>query len=228
MSDFRVLAILVPLVALLAGCTGKVATNPAPLPAPHLTADHYFIEPGDTLDVRFFYNPELNEEVAVRPDGNISLPLAGEVKAAGRTPTQLEDALKDRYSHELRQAAVTVIVKGFAGQRVYVDGEVGEPQMVNIAGNLSAMQAIASAGGFKSSARKSEVLVIRRSGADKPSVIPVDLEAAIRGTDTSQDIQLQPYDVVFVPQSKIGEVNDFIDLYIRKNIPVPFGLGYGL
>ena len=212
----------------LLGCTGQIAKNPAPLPAPRPLAEHYLIEPGDSLDVRFFYNPELNEEVAVRPDGNISLPLAGEVRAAGRTPTQLEDALKDRYSRELRQASVTVIVKGFAGQRVYVDGEVGDPQMVNIAGNLSAMQAIASAGGFKSSARKSEVLVIRRNGADKPVVIPVNLEAAIQGSDTSQDIQLQPYDVVFVPQSKIGEVNDFVDLYIRKNIPLPFGLGYAL
>jgi len=211
---------------LLAACTSQIAKNPAPLPAQGAAAGPYVIAPGDDLDIRFFYNPELNEDVFVRPDGSISLPLAGEVKAAGRTPGQLEDALKDKYSHELRQAAITVIVKGFAGQRVYVDGEVGRPQMVNIAGNLSAMQAISSAGGFKPSARKGEVLVIRRSGESKPVVIPLDLQAAISGTDTNQDIQLQPYDVVFVPQSKIGEVNDWVDQYLRKNIPLPFGLGY--
>jgi len=225
MNRFR--AIGLAAAVLLAACSGRVAQNPAPLPPPHATAQSYMIEPGDDLDIRFFYNPELNEELAVRPDGNISLPLAGEVRAAGRTPTQLEAALKDKYARELRQADITVIVKGFAGQRVYVDGEVGTPQMVNIAGNLSAMQAIASAGGFKPSARKTEVLVIRRSGVARPEVIPVDLEAAIEGTDTAQDIQLEPYDVVFVPRTQIADINDWIDQYIRKNIPVPFGMGYG-
>lgn len=217
------------LVALLAvGCTPRVATDPAPLPAARPAGWTYIIAPGDDLDVRFFYNPELNEEVAVRPDGNISLPLAGEVRAAGLTPTQLEGELKKRYGGELRQTAITVIVKGFAGQRVYVDGEVGAPKMVNIAGNLSALQAVASAGGFKPSARKSQVLVIRRTGTARPEVISLDLEAALRGSDTVQDIQLEPYDIVYVPQSAIGEVNDWVDQYIRKNIPLPFGLGYGL
>jgi polysaccharide biosynthesis/export protein len=218
----------VPALALLA-CSGKVVQNPTPIAqAPSSTSSGYIIEPGDALDVRFFYNPELNEEVMVRPDGNISLPLVGEMRAAGRSPTQLESQLRDSYSRELRQAAITVIVKGFAGQRVYVDGEVGEPQMVNIAGNLSAMQAVASAGGFKPSARKAEVLVIRRAGTTQPVVIPVDLDAAIAGTDTSQDILLQPYDVVYVPKTAIAEVNQFVDQYFRQNIPVPVGIGYGI
>lgn len=228
MKPSRMLLALVPMLLLMA-CSGRVAQNPTPISqAPTVSSAGYVIEPGDALDVRFFYNPELNEEIMVRPDGNISLPLVGEMRAAGRTPTQLESALKDSYSRELRQAAITVMVKGFAGQRVYVDGEVGTPQMVNIAGNLSALQAVASAGGFKPSARKGEVLVIRRSGTSQPVVIPVDLDATIAGTDTSQDILLQPYDVVFVPKTAISEVNQFIDQYFRQNIPVPFGVGYGL
>ncbi len=228
MKPLRMLLALIPVLALMA-CSGTVVQKPTPIPqAPRASNQGYQIEPGDTLDVRFFYNPELNEEVMVRPDGNISLPLVGETRAAGRTPGQLESDLKNSYSRELRQAAITVMVKGFAGQRVYVDGEVGAPQMVNIAGNLSAMQAVASAGGFKESARKGEVIVIRRAGVQQPVVIPVNLEHAIAGTDTSQDILLQPYDVVYVPKSAIGEMNQFIDQYIRKNIPIPFGIGYGL
>ncbi|MGE5478451.1 MAG: polysaccharide biosynthesis/export family protein [Bacteroidales bacterium] len=228
MKALRMLLAVIPTLALMA-CAGTVVKNPTPIAnAPRASATSYIIEPGDGLDVRFFYNPELNEEVTVRPDGNISLPLVGEMRAAGRTPTQLEQSLRDSYSRELRQAAITVMVKGFAGQRVYVDGEVGTPQMVNIAGNLSAMQAVASAGGFKPSARKGEVLVIRRSGTTQPVVIPVDLDAAISGTDTSQDILLQPYDVVYVPKTAIAEVNQFIDQYFRQNIPIPFGVGYGL
>ncbi|MBC7906773.1 MAG: polysaccharide biosynthesis/export family protein [Rhodospirillaceae bacterium] len=228
MKPLRMLLTLVPVLALMA-CSGRVAQKPTSIAqAPTASSSGYVIEPGDSLDVRFFYNPELNEEVMVRPDGNISLPLVGEMQAAGRSPTQLEGMLKNSYSRELRQAAITVMVKGFAGQRVYVDGEVGEPQMVNIAGNLSAMQAVASAGGFMESARKGEVLVIRRSGTPQPVVIPLDLNAAISGTDTSQDILLQPYDIVYVPKTAIAEVNQFIDQYFRQNIPIPFGVGYGI
>lgn len=227
MKPFRLVFALVSVLALMA--CGRVVQNPTPISqAPTSSTTGYIIEPGDGLDVRFFYNPELNEEVMVRPDGNISLPLVGEMRAAGQSPTQLENALKQAYGRELRQAAITVIIKGFAGQRVYVDGEVGTPMMVNIAGNLSAMQAIASAGGFKPSARKGEILVIRRSGAPQPVVIPLDLDATISGKDTSQDILLQPYDIVYVPRTAVAEVNQFIDQYFRQNIPIPFGIGYGL
>ncbi|MGE5505072.1 MAG: polysaccharide biosynthesis/export family protein [Actinomycetota bacterium] len=226
----RTLALVLMLVGMLAlsACSSRIATHTAPLPAAAAQPAAYVVEPGDDLDVRFFYNPELNEEVTVRPDGNISLPLVGEVRAAGRTPTQLESTLKEAYSRELRQAAITVIVKGFAGQRVFVDGEVGQPQMVKIAGQMTAMQAIASAGGFKPGARKGEVLVIRRNGTSQPQVIPLNLDAAIDGADTSQDIALQPYDVVFVPKSRIAQVNTWIEQYIKNNIPIPFGFGYGL
>ena len=228
MKPLRMLLVLVPMLALMA-CSGRVVEKPTPIAqAPRASTQGYLIEPGDTLDVRFFYNPELNEEVTVRPDGNISLPLVGEMRAAGRSPGQLESDLKGSYSRELRQAAITVMVRGFAGQRVYVDGEVGTPQMVNIAGNLTAMQAVASAGGFKPSARKGEVVIIRRSGTQQPVVIPIDLEKAISGNDTTQDIALQPYDVVYVPKSAIGEMNQFIDQYFRQNIPIPFGVGYGI
>ncbi|MBI5163538.1 MAG: polysaccharide biosynthesis/export family protein [Magnetospirillum sp.] len=224
------LGLLVPwvLTAMLSACGGGAVQNAAPIPTVRPMQQSYIIAPGDDLDVRFFYNPELNEMMTVRPDGAISMPLVGEVKAAGRTPTQLEGVLREAYGRELRQAAVTVMVKGFAGQRVYVDGEVGDPQMVNIQGNLSAMQAIASAGGFKGSARKGEVLVIRRSGAERPVVIPIDLDKALDGSDTGQDIDLAPYDIVFVPKKRIAEVNEFVDQYIRQNIPIPFGIGYGI
>ena len=219
------LAVLVPAMATLSAC-GISVENPAPLPPPQQAVAPYVIQPGDSLDVRFFYNPELNEEVTVRPDGDISLPLAGQVKAAGQTPLQLEDALKERYATELRQAAITVMVKGFAGQRVYVAGEVTEPKMVNITGDLTALQAVTSAGGFKPSGRVDQVLVIRRNGTPRPTVIPLDLEKAIDGRDTRQDINLEPYDVVYVPKTKIAEVDAWVDQYVRQLIPAPFGIGY--
>lgn len=224
----RTIVLTLGLVAAVAAC-GPVVRNPSPIPTVTAGATKaYVIEPGDELDVRFFYNPELNEEVMVRPDGNISLPLVGEVRAAGTTVTALETDLKNRYGRELRQAAITVIVQGFAGQRVYVDGQVGTPQMVNILGNLTAMQAIASAGGHTADSKLEEVLVIRRSGAAQPQVIPVNLSKVIDGSDTRQDIVLQPYDIVYVPRNAIAEINQWVNQYIRQNIPIPFGVGYGL
>lgn len=218
------------LVGLVAGC-GSIVRNPTPIPVATRVADlNYMIEPGDELDIRFFYNPELNEQVTVRPDGAISLPLVGKVHAAGRTVDDLEAGLRQQYAGELRQANITVIVKGFAGQRVYVDGEVGQPQMVNILGNLTAMQAIASAGGLTADSKLEEVLVIRRGAGEpaQPIVIPLNLQRVLEGTDTRQDISLQPYDIVFVPKTSIAQVNQWVNQYIRQNIPIPFGIGYGL
>jgi len=84
----------------------------------------YIIQAGDQLDIKFFYNPELNDSVTVRPDGKISLQLVDEVQAAGQTPAQLDDFLTEKYAKELRKPVITVIVKSFASQRVYVGGEV--------------------------------------------------------------------------------------------------------
>jgi protein involved in polysaccharide export with SLBB domain len=84
----------------------------------------YIIQPGDQLDIKFFYNPELNENVTVRPDGLISLQLVDEVHASGLTPAQLDDLLTQKYSRELKKPMVTVIMRSFTMQRVYVGGEV--------------------------------------------------------------------------------------------------------
>ena len=89
----------------------------------------YVIEVGDTLDVKFMYNPELNElAVPVRPDGRISLQLAPDVKAAGISPSQLRTALSEKYAAELKKPEIAVIVRTFGGHKVFVDGEVVFPR----------------------------------------------------------------------------------------------------
>lgn len=85
----------------------------------------YRLSAGDKLDIKFFYNPELNETVVVRPDGRISLQLVDEVAVAGITPAQIDVLLTSKYSRELKRPDVTVIVKSFGVQQVYVGGEVG-------------------------------------------------------------------------------------------------------
>src|SRR5687768_15844979 len=179
----------------------------------------FVILPGDTLSVKFFYNSELNEEVTVRSDGRISLQLIDEIMAAGKTPSQLTAILSEKYEKELRTPQVTVIVRSFSGHKIYVDGEVNKPGDFVVATPLTLLQAIAGAGGFKETAGNNQVIIIRRTLDPKPLIITADVEAAVAGRDLTQDIPIYPLDIVYVPRSQISNVNQWVDLYIKKNIP---------
>lgn len=181
----------------------------------------YVIQDGDVLGIKFFFNPELNEEVTVRPDGRISLQLVPEIVAAGRTPLELTRELKDLYSQELDSPEISVIVRTFSAQRVYVDGEVEQPGVLELIDGLTALGAIARAEGFTDRARAKQVLIIRRQSDGTPLVRELNVRAAHRGTHA--DLMLRPYDIVYVPMTKIANVNKWIDQYIRKSLPVSFG-----
>jgi protein involved in polysaccharide export with SLBB domain len=221
---------LLSLGLIFISCTAAVQP-PGPLTAPPDSgppARDYRVQVGDALDIKLFYHPELNESVTVRPDGRISLQLVHEVQAAGLTPEQLRQHLRDKYAAQISQPEIAVIVRSFTAQKVYVDGEVGKPGLVPLAGPMTVLQSLAMAGGLKDSARTSEVILIRRGPENRPSTVVVNVEKAIDGTDLSQDLALQPTDIVFVPKSAIANVNTWVDLYIRKNIPIPFGFYYNL
>jgi len=205
------------------------------VPTEHLKAEatatpveNYLIQQGDQLDIKFFYNPELNDVVVVRPDGRISLQLASEIQAAGLTPAQLTKSLEKNYEKELANPGITVIVRSFSSQRVYVDGEVNKPGMVALLGPLTVLQSIAEAGGLKDTAKTSQILIIRKTKDNKPEAIAVNLDDIRNAADGSKNILLAPYDVVYVPKSTVANINQFIDQYIRRNIPIPFGMTYGI
>jgi protein involved in polysaccharide export with SLBB domain len=212
------------LIVAAPGC-GSVVKKPVSLqtvPAPEAGWE-YKIQVGDELEVKFFFNQDLNEKVTVRPDGRISLQLVGEIVTAGQTPRELTNTLKQEYARELANPELTVIVRSFAAQRVYVGGEVSRPGEFQLVRSLTVLQAVAMAQGFKDTARMSEVVVIRRNVDRTPLVIPLNVKLAINGTDLAQDMALMPYDVVFVPKSAIANLNKFVEMYIRQMIPVNFG-----
>ncbi|HET7292124.1 MAG TPA: polysaccharide biosynthesis/export family protein [Vicinamibacteria bacterium] len=183
----------------------------------------YKIQIGDQLDVKFYFNNDLNEHVVVRPDGRISLQLVPEVMAAGLTARELTDKLKQDYSRELSNPELTVIVRTFSAQRIFVGGEVAKGGEKPLVGSVTALQAVAMAEGFKDSARLTEVVVIRRNIDRTPLAIPINLKAAISGVDPSQDISLLPYDVVWVPKSTLANINKYVNLIIWNNVPISFG-----
>ena len=209
-----------------AGPPGQNATTVGKdLMAPVVQSE-YRMNPGDVLDIKFFYNPELNETVMVRPDGRISLQLANEVMASGLTPEELRKSLSARYGKEINKPEVSVIVRSFSMQRVYIDGEVFRPGMLPLTGPVTVHQAIAAAGGFRETARRTDVIIIRQASG-RPVPLKVNMEDVQKKTDPSQDVLLAPFDIVYVPRSNIAEVNKFVDLYIRRNIPVGAGVGVG-
>lgn len=184
----------------------------------------YRLQPGDALDVKFFYNQELNESVLVRPDGRISLQLVHDVQAASLSPNELVAVLEKKYSTHLKEPEISVIVRSMEANKVFVDGQVYRAGEVPMLGNMSILQSIASAGGMKNSARGKEVLLIRRNGLKRPFVYLVNLDAALNGSDISQDVMLRPSDIVYVPKSAIANINTWVDMYIRQNIPIEVGL----
>jgi len=215
------------LLLLINACSTAVKSptpfNPRVVQEPSDSNLAYEIQDLDELDIKFFYNPELNEKVTVRPDGRISLQFAHEVMAAGLTPAELTEILTEKYSTEFVDPKITVFVRSYEGNRIYVDGEVGKPQMIRLSPNFTVTQAIAAVGGLKDTARRHEVRVIRRKADKKPLVIPVDFAQVVDGTDINQDIVLQPYDIVYVPKSTIANVNLWAQQYIYNNFHIGFG-----
>ena len=188
----------------------------------------YLIQEGDQLDIKFFYNPELNESVSVRPDGKISLQLVDEVQAAGRTPSQLDEVLTQKYANELKKPEITVIVRSFTGQRVYVGGEVGRPGLVDLTGGMTALEAIINAGGFKETAKPEAAILIRKGPDNKPTPIRIDLTRMMDDQAPEQDVELQPYDIVYVPKTWIAKANKFVNQYIEQLLLFRgFSVGFG-
>jgi polysaccharide export outer membrane protein len=196
--------------------------TPAALPS-------YRTQVGDILDVRLFLNPELNEEVAVRPDGMISTTLAEDIPALNRTPAEISADLREHYKATLKDPRISVIVHSFAPNRIYVAGEVTNPgEFITVGPNLTVSQAIARAGGVKLSAQRNNIFVIRRGPDDKPEAFAVDYYGIIKGTAPQEDARLAQYDVVYVPRTGIYEAWTFWNQFVQQFVPVSWGFNYNV
>jgi protein involved in polysaccharide export with SLBB domain len=222
------------LCALAVGLAATACALPPPEPPtsaqaqrtriPLPTDQTYVLAAGDEIEVGFFRTPELNTREIIRPDGGISLlglsdPRAREVQAANLTVHQLRDELKAAYRAELKNPDISVVVRTFGSNHVYVTGEVGKPGTVPLAGPMTALQAVLASEGFKSTARPTEVLLIRPTGAGKASWQLLNLGKVLGKADFSDDVPLAPHDIIYVPRSHIGNVDEFVDVYIRRLLP---------
>jgi len=214
-----------PTIALMLCSVVLFGQEPANAPSQLRTerSSGYILQPGDVLDIKFFYNPELNQQAVIRPDGRITLQLVDEIQAAGVTAEELTQTLKQRYDKDLARPEIAIVVRSFSSQKAFVDGEVMKPGVIDLVNDMTAMQAIAQAGGLRATARAHEVVLIRRNPTGSPSVMRIDLGSILSAKQLSSDLVLRPFDVVFVPKSRISKLNTWVDQYIRMNIPINFG-----
>jgi polysaccharide export outer membrane protein len=184
----------------------------------------YRIQPGDILETHYLLDPNLNEQIAVGPDGRINLSYVPDVMAAGLTIPELRKRLDETGKIISKSFALTL--RSSVGTRVYVVGEVNNPGEIVANGQISALQAISRGGGYKLSAQSGEAVLVRRDAANVPQPYTIDLDAAADGTAPREDVLLQPYDILYVPRDRAGNVSLVFER-IRNAIPTNWSFYYG-
>ncbi len=209
-----ILALLAVVLAPQAPCLAQ------PTPAP------YRVQTNDVLEFLFFKNTELNQTQTVGPDGMISLQLIGSIRVVDRTIDDITNEVTRLYAKELVHPQVTVAIKEYAGLKVYVGGEVYQPGIQVYRGGLTALQALVAAGGFKSSARLNNVILIRKGPNGDPIGSVIDMRRVLKNAELQRDVALAPADIVFVPRSAVANVNLFVEQFFRNMWPIPVGIGW--
>jgi polysaccharide biosynthesis/export protein len=198
------------------------AANPA-RPVSH----EYELAPGDVVEIRFFYNPELNEKVQIRPDGRITLALIGELELRNKTTAQASNELENAYKNYLKTPSVTVQVEEFGSQKIFVGGEIMRPGMIPLTGKLSVLDALISAGGFRPTATLDTVMLLRRKEDGTAEAIQkVSLRSVGNQAPEAAQIILRSFDVILVPEKRVSKIDRWVDQYLRQMVPVQMGAGF--
>ncbi|MDY7031599.1 MAG: polysaccharide biosynthesis/export family protein [Thermodesulfobacteriota bacterium] len=154
--------------------------------------------PEDVIEVLVWREDDLSKEVTIRPDGKVSLPLIGDIQAAGLTTENLKETITKRLKEFIDNPTVSVIVAQINSMRIFIQGEVMTPGVYQLRNYTTVLQAISLAGGFNEWAKRKEIIIIR----DVEGVrwrIPVDYEKIISGKDIDQNIILERGDTIIVP-----------------------------
>jgi polysaccharide export outer membrane protein len=166
----------------------------------------YRIAPGDVLHVFVWREAELTRDVRVRPDGYVTVPLAGDLFAVAKTLKGLGAELTEALSKFVNAPVVTVTLAESSALRFYVVGAVNKPGEFPLAGRITVMQALALAGGFQEFAKTDEVKILRQElnvnggvPRTRELVLPVNYKAIAQGQNLHQDFALKPGDVIVVP-----------------------------
>lgn len=203
---------LLALTAMLAGPRGQCQAAATPAPnspnsAPGATGaagaptgdPAYVIGEDDILAINVWNEPDLKQAVPVRPDGKISLPLVGDIQAAGRTPSQLQGDIAAKLQAFITHPDVTVIVQQIKSKKFNILGRVMKPGAYPLSTTTTVLDAIAQAGGFQDFAKEKGIYILRQDPSGIEQRFPFNYKEVIKGKNREQNIKLAPNDTIVVP-----------------------------
>ena len=161
--------------------------------------DTFIIGNDDVLAINVWKEPDISRSIPVRSDGKISLPLMGEVQAAGRTPLKLEQEIASKLKNYIAEPEVTVIVQQINSQKFNILGQIAKPGSYPLINSATVLDAIAVAGGFRDFAKQKSIYVLRKGPDGSQTRIPFNYKEVVKGHNPEQNIKLQPRDTVVVP-----------------------------
>jgi polysaccharide export outer membrane protein len=185
-------------------------------PALQTRYPRYRVEPSDILAVSFPLSPELNQSVTVQPDGFITLGNVGAVYVEGQTTPEIVETLHKAYAKILHDPIIAVDLTNFQIAEFTIFGQVLKPGQYHLRHDTTVSQAIAIGGGFTPAA-KTQAFLLRRVSSDMMEVKKLDVKALVQGKKASEDVQLQPGDMIYVPDTVISKV--------RRYLPYNTGVG---
>jgi polysaccharide export outer membrane protein len=163
------------------------------------SAGEYIVGEADVLRINVWKQPEISQlSVMVRPDGMVSVPLVGEVRVSGMTPSQIQETLVSELKRYVNEPRVTVAVAEVGSKTVYVTGEVQHPGAYPLVTTVDVLQIIAKAGGVTPYAHRRSVFVLRQVNGKKQK-LPVNYSEIFKGKSPEKNIDLEPGDTVVVP-----------------------------
>jgi polysaccharide export outer membrane protein len=179
------------------------------------TSGRYRLTPGDVLEIAFPFVPELNQTITVQPDGYVSLKEVPDMRLQGRTVAQVKADLLDAYGQFVRDPVLTVTLKEFQAPYFIAGGDITKPGRYDLRGPTTLTEAIALAGGPIRGANLSRVVLFRQ-GANAPlEVKEVNVRSMYAKRDLSEDVQLRPGDMLFVPRGVLGKLAPMLDVLRR-------------
>lgn len=172
----------------------------------------YRLVPGDVVEISYRYTPEFNQTVTIHPDGYVVLEIVGEIKLGGFNLEEARREIIARAGRRLKDPEVTLILKEFQKPYFVVSGEVTQPGKFEIREKTTALQAVLMAGGFKDSAKSSQIVVFRQINAEFAEVKTLNLRGIKKTGDLENDLDLQPGDIILVPRNNFSKLERFIRL----------------
>lgn len=189
-------------------------------------AGDYTLGPEDVIEISVYEQPDLSRSVTVRPDGKITCAYVGDIYVEGLTPMETAAKVKEELRELVRDPVVTVTLLAFRSKKVYILGEVGSPGAYPLTSKMSVFDATATAGTMTVNSDPSKVRVVRPSATGNPRVFEVDLAKVIKKGDASENFNLEPGDIVYVPKNGLAQVSFDLEQILQpiSTLATPFSL----